>query len=110
VSVATARGAALWETDAFATAGYRLGTERGRWRLHAALEAGGGLVSQNLDGGGALRTPAILAVPRLATSVRVAETIALALEAQVYVGWIRKDGRDATLLAPGASLGVLWSP
>src|SRR5262249_50060129 len=86
ILVGTGRGAGFCETPAFALGGYRLGFERRRLRAYLGLEAGVGLVAQNVDGGRSLQTPAVVGAPELGLSIRATSSIAVAFEFQFVVG------------------------
>jgi hypothetical protein len=103
--ISTGRGATCWETTALALFGYRVGFERGRFLGFAGLEAGAGLVAQNLDGGGSGISATVVGAPWLGAAVRITPRISLDLEGHCPLGWIRRDGKDALALFPAGWLG-----
>ena len=105
--LSTGRGNNFWETSALLFAGYRLGLERGRFRGFLGLEAGGGLVSQKIDGGEVLQSGTFAGGPWVGIGVRVARHLSLTAEGHLPIGWIARDGGNALVLFPAGWLGVL---
>ncbi len=107
--VSTGRGGDFWETTTFALGGYRLGLERGRFRFYGALEAGVGFISQDIDRGPSLRTVSVAGAPELGASFRLNRQLAIGVEAQFLVGWLRKDSADTVLFLPAGWVGLYWT-
>src|SRR5262249_30673094 len=107
LDISTSRGAGFWETSALALGGYRLGFERNRFRGFAGLEAGVGMVAQNVDGGTARLSATFVGAPWLVASGRLSGRLSLGLEGHLPVGWIRRDGKDALVLLPAGWIGIL---
>jgi hypothetical protein len=107
VDISSGRGVGFWETSALALGGYRLGFERRRFTGFAGLEAGVGLVAQNLDGGSSRMSATVVGAPWLGGAVRLTARLSIAFEGHLPVGWIRRDGGDAVVLLPAGWLGLL---
>ncbi|HZS35697.1 MAG TPA: caspase family protein [Polyangia bacterium] len=107
--VSSGRGAGFSETTTFALGGYRLGLERSRFRAYGAVEAGVGLVAQDVDAGRSFRTASVAGAPEVGASVRLTRTLAIGVEVQLLVGWLRKDGGNAALVLPAGWAGLYWT-
>jgi hypothetical protein len=108
--VSSGRGRSYTETTALAFAGYRFGLRGRRIGGYLGLEAGAGLVSQDLDGGGAARSATVLGAPGLGGSLRLSARVDLVAEAHVPLGWIRRDGKDGFAWFPAGWLGIAVRP
>jgi hypothetical protein len=107
LTVSSAHTNGFAETTAVAWLGYRFGFER-RWLSgFIGFEAGGGLISQDLDRGGARRSGIAGAALWPGLSARLGARFRLSLEAEVPLVWVRQDGRDRAITLPAGWLGAL---
>jgi len=106
LDVSAGSAATFVETAVFFGGGYHLGLERGRFRLFAGVEAGAGFAVRDLATGGAAWSPLVGGAPEAGASLRVARRIALSLEVDCAIYWVR-DGRiDSAAILPGGRFGV----
>jgi hypothetical protein len=106
VTLSSGRGRGFAETSALAWIGYRLGFERGRFSAFLGLEAGAGVIAQSLDVSGALRTATWGAALWPGMSLRLSPRAVVALEGEVPLLWVRKDGNNAAATLPAVWLGL----
>lgn len=102
----SAKGSGIRETGGVAMVGWRLGGSTGAVRGWAALDAGGGFVTQS---NGASTGTGVLA-PRLGASIALRDDLAIAVEATLFEALLRKD--DATTISslPAVWIGVVVNP
>lgn len=107
LTVSSGRGTGYYETAALAWLGYRLGFARGRLGGFLGVEIGAGLISQDVDRLGARRTATVGVALWPGLSINLTSRLAVALEAELPVQWVRKDGRDTVAWLPAGWLGLL---
>jgi hypothetical protein len=105
LGIASGRGRGFAETSVLGWLGYRLGFERVRFSGFLGFEVGAGAIMQSPDLRNTLRTATVGAALWPGVSLRVSPRAVVALEAEVPLLWVRKDGNDTVTTLPAAWLG-----